>query len=89
MTNKFDLHQKFLQPIHEIIHSIFEREDADDADDADDDNDDDDVLHGGDFSLVALFDWNIKRIEGVIQNLEDKSRDKDCCTTVGAEGKVS
>lgn len=72
LTNKFGLRHNFLQPIHEIIHSIFEREDADDADD------DDDVLHGGDFSLVALFDWNIKKIEGVIQNLEDKSRDKDC-----------
>lgn len=65
LTSNFGLRQNFLQPLHEVIHSIFQRADADDADD--------DVSHGGDFSLLALFDWNIKKIEGVIQNLVDKS----------------
>lgn len=65
LTKKFGLRQNFLQPLHEVIHSIFEREDTDNAHN--------DVSHGGDFSLLALFDWNIKKIEGVIRNLEDKS----------------
>lgn len=42
-----------------------------DADDDDNDNDDDDVVHGGDFSLAALFDWNMQKIEGAIRDLED------------------
>lgn len=48
------------------------REDADDDDDDNDnDGDDDDVVHGGDFSLAALFDWNMQKIEGAIRDLED------------------
>lgn len=65
LTKSFGLRQNFLQPLHEIINSIFEREDPDDAHN--------DISHGGDFSLLELFDWNIKKIEGVIQNLEDES----------------
>lgn len=68
LTNKLDLRQKFLQPLRELIHSIFMREDADDDDN---DNDDNDVVHGGDFSLAALFDWNMQKIEGAIRDLED------------------
>lgn len=81
LTKNFGLRQNFLQPLHEVIHSIFEREDADDAHP--------DLSHGGDFSLLELFDWNIKKIEGAIRNLEDKSWDMDYCATAGAEGKVS
>lgn len=65
VTKDFGLHQNFLQPLHELIHSIFEREDADGAHN--------DVSHGGNFSLLELFDWNIDKIESVIRNLEDKS----------------
>lgn len=70
LTNKLDLLQNFLQPLRELIHSIFKHEDAAAADD---NNDNDDVMHGGEPSLVTLFDWNIKKVEGAIQDLEDKS----------------
>lgn len=70
LTNKLDLRQNFLQPLRELIHSIFKREDADD-DNNDNDDDDDDVVHGGDFSLAGLFDWNMQKIEVAIRDLED------------------
>lgn len=65
LTNKLDLRQNFLQPLRELIHSIFKREDADD------DDDDDNVVHGGDFSLAGLFDWNMQKIEVAIRDLDD------------------
>lgn len=68
LTTKFDLRQNFLQPLREVIHSIYRREAADDDDDYDDDE-----VHSGDFSLVALFEWNIKQIEGAIRDLNNTS----------------
>ena len=67
LTNKLDLRQNFLKPLRELVDSISMRKDADD----DDNDNDDDVVHGGDFSLAALFDWNMQKIEGAIRDWEN------------------
>lgn len=61
LTNKLDLRKNFLKPLRELTGSIFMHKDADDYD----------VVHGGDFSLAALLDWNMQKVEGAIGDLED------------------